>query len=226
MGTASLANLGTACFVWASIAGRQAMQMRKGHDYRASWGWAFWAVLPVAAFALLSFSSGGDMTARNITLGSLGALLGAFALIWVGYLLDGGAKAQSSTSPEAPVPPPVIHAPNNQGIVTNNQQGNNTIIQEDRSIKRRQRDLLDSIDPRILSEVSRGQVDLKVRLQSFEVDRLQTLISEGGTKSLVNITGYGGVLIDSLINNGSLGTTQAVYEQRWVFLSIKPDILQ
>ncbi len=127
MAAGSLTLLGAVCLAWLTLAGRRALEMSKDADYRASWGWAFWALVPASLFAVLSFSSGGgDVTARNITLGALGALMGAAGLIWAGYWWDSSAKAQPPA--QMPGTQPAINAPNNQGIVTQGQSGGTNII--------------------------------------------------------------------------------------------------
>ena len=104
-----------------------------------------------------------------------------------------------------------------------NNTGNMTINQEDRSVKRKLRDLLDSIDTRIIPNVESGQMQLKVRMQPFEEQRLQALIAQDG--SYVTILGYGRKFIDSTLMNGTLGPQYPVHEQREVILDINRSIL-
>jgi hypothetical protein len=117
-------------------------------------------------------------------------------------------------------------------ITMNNQSGgiNNfgtmTINQEDQSVKRRMRDLFNLIDPTILPTVASGQLHIVVRMQPFEISKLQSLIAEGGSTSPVVVTGVGGIMRNSLINNGTLGTTRAVPEQQQVSLNVDPGLLK
>jgi len=101
--------------------------------------------------------------------------------------------------------------------------GNMTIYQEDRSLKRQLRDLLNSIDGRIIPNVESGQVQLKVSMQPFEEERLQSLIARDG--SYVTILGYGRRFIDSTLMNGTLGPQFPVHEQREMILDINRPIL-
>ena len=126
-GTA-LTIFGTACFLWASLAGRQALEMRKSHDYRSSWAWAFWAALPPSVFALLSFSGGSsDLTARNITLGVMGAIMGSSVLIWAGYAMQRlPTQPQSPPHQGIPMPenkPAIPQISTGSGNFSINQQG-------------------------------------------------------------------------------------------------------
>ena len=132
--------------------------------------------------------------------------------------------SDSSGKPPSPAGTGNITTTNQSGGINNT--GNMTVNQEDRSPKRRLKDLFNMVDPRILATVSQGQTQLRVRMQPFEIDRLQALIAESGPNPTVTVTGYGSTFIDSMINNGSLGTSQAVHEQRQVLLAINPAILQ
>lgn len=212
-----------------AVLANHAFALRRERNYRGFWGAIFWSVpVPFGVGLFLTTAPEVEMHIRNVTVGSLGALAGAAAAIWFSYVVtDLRASAQPAPPTAEPSVPsagaPPIYAPDNKGIVTSGQHGNNTIIQqEDRSIKRRQIDLLNRIDPRILDAVSSGTFELNVRLQPFEQRELQALEAEPG--SLVSITGYGGKLVDSMINNGSLGTTNAVHEQQWTTLRIDPAI--
>lgn len=101
--------------------GRHALELRKEGNYRASWGWFFWSILPVAASALYLLTM-GDMPVeiRNGVLGALGAALGACAFIWAGYMFTGNvSKAQT-----IPPPPPSING-NCNALGNNNSLCNN-----------------------------------------------------------------------------------------------------
>jgi hypothetical protein len=163
-----------------------------------------------------------------------GMALGAFVFVLVPQMVrltyaqtppsQGANMSDSSGKPPSPAGTGNITTTNQSGGINNT--GNMTVNQEDRSPKRRLKDLFNMVDPRILATVSQGQTQLRVRMQPFEIDRLQALIAESGPNPTVTVTGYGSTFIDSMINNGSLGTSQAVHEQRQVLLAINPAILQ
>jgi hypothetical protein len=140
------------------------------------------------------------------------------------------AHAQTPDS-AASSPPNGEHAMTGS-ITTNNQSGgiNNTgtmtINQEDQSVKRRMRDLFNLIDPAILPTVASGQLHIVVRMQPFEISKLQSLITEGGSTSPVSITGYGVTMRDSVIINGTLGPARAVPVQQQVSLNVDPGLLK
>jgi hypothetical protein len=112
----------------------------------------------------------------------------------------------------------------NEGIITQGQSGGTntvTINQQDISPKRRLRDFFNLIDSRILAEVAAGKMDLKVRMQPFEIEKLNALISEVGTPPLVTIKNFGTRSEKSQISNGTLGPQHAVDVQTEVFLQFK-----
>ena len=201
----------------------------------AGW-WCFTlATVPIAIVAFCAILRVGDMSTRMILGGLTGACVGACVFVGAIELLHVAAMAQatSSTSVEQkPMPsnstPPVASATGD--ITTTNQSGgiNNTghltINQEDTSVKRRMRDLLNSVDRKILYQVSQGHQRLNVRMQPFEFDQIQALISEDSSTSLVTVAAVGPVF-SATINNGSLGTGQSG-DQRNVALIISPEILR
>jgi hypothetical protein len=87
--------------------GKFSLDMRRDQDYQASWGWAFWAVLPslLAAFYLTS-DAAMSIPARNIVLGLLGGIVGVCAAIWLGYLFQSQSAGAQTPSPAAP---PVVN---------------------------------------------------------------------------------------------------------------------
>jgi hypothetical protein len=95
--TALAIGLVLAIAVFGVIA-NHAREMYKDKKYREMAGALFWATAPIAIFCLFWIVNEHptDM-ARNITLGFVGAVLGAAALIWGGYVAkDISANAQSS----------------------------------------------------------------------------------------------------------------------------------
>ena len=144
----------------------------------------------------------------------------------VGLLLLGAAGGLLLIPVDAQSPAGGIVAPNNAGIITNGQTGgNNTIIQKDNSPRRKMWDLFNRIDPSILGAVEEGQSKLRVRMQPFQIEELQTLVNKAGPASDVSIDGFGRTFINSVIDNGTFGTAQAAHEQREVLLTIRPSIL-
>jgi hypothetical protein len=162
-----------------------------------------------------------------------GLLLGAFVFVLVPQMIR--MTYAQSAPPQGPAmsdQPPKSPTSSTGSITTTNQSGgvNNTgqltINQEDKSPKRRMRDLFNQIDPSIMSAVTSGMYRLQVRMRPFEISQLQTLVAEGGSASPVSIAGIGPAQHGNTINNGSFGTTDASFEQRMVLLVINPTILQ
>jgi len=85
MGTTLAIGLALAIALF-SVIGNYAREMYKEHKYREMFGAIFCAVLPIAVFGIFwaATESPSEM-ARNITLGIVGAVLGASGLIWLGY---------------------------------------------------------------------------------------------------------------------------------------------
>jgi hypothetical protein len=95
--TALAIGLVLAIAVFGVIA-NHAREMYRDKKYREMAGALFWATTPIAIFCLFWIANEHptDM-ARNVTLGFIGALLGAAALIWGGYVVrDISANAQSN----------------------------------------------------------------------------------------------------------------------------------
>jgi hypothetical protein len=76
---------------------RHAFEMRKENKYREMFGSVFWAAIPFGVSSLLWARTGPVMFAQNLTLGLLGAVIGACALIWIGYVVR-GPEAQTQTT--------------------------------------------------------------------------------------------------------------------------------
>jgi hypothetical protein len=87
-----LAALAIAAF---SVFARRAVDMWDKGKYREVASSIFWAMLPVALWMLWLSSGETSMLQRNLLLGTIGAIAGAAALIWVGYAFQGTARAQS-----------------------------------------------------------------------------------------------------------------------------------
>jgi hypothetical protein len=98
--------LALAIAVFGVIA-NHAKEMFKDRKYQEMFGTIFWAVIPIAIFCVFwVISENPSIMARNITLGIVGAVLGASALIWAGYVashLMWPAKAQSTPNTESPM---------------------------------------------------------------------------------------------------------------------------
>lgn len=89
-------------------------------------GTLFWAVVPIVIFSLFWVANEDpSLMARNITLGFIGAALGASALIWLGYL----ARDWSATAGQYTKAKETVVAQGAPTINTWNQSGGtNTII--------------------------------------------------------------------------------------------------
>jgi hypothetical protein len=109
---------------------RNVFDMRREKNYREMVGSVFWGVVPFGVICVIWAASGDSpVRAQNMVLGLVGAAIGASGMIWVGYFVrDMSAKAEppgpSSSGPASTQ----MGAVNNQGIVTQGQFGNNTII--------------------------------------------------------------------------------------------------
>jgi hypothetical protein len=97
MGKPSVIGLALAIAIFGVIA-NHARDMYKDKKYREMFGTLFWAVVPIAIFCLFWVVNEHPSTmARNITLGLVGAVLGAAALIWSGYAVrDWSVHAQTA----------------------------------------------------------------------------------------------------------------------------------
>jgi hypothetical protein len=218
-----------------SVFAAHAFALRREQNYREFWGASSWALLPALTSAIwLGSDPEVSVTVRNIAAGLFGAVFGASAAIWSGYLLGSyRAVAQNRPTGEVTMPEPsqpgaAVNGPNNQGIVTNNQSGgtnNLTINREDNSPGRRMRDLFDRIDPNIIGNVEQGRTHIAVWMQPFEINKLRALIAEAGTASDVTIDGLGRRDIDSQISNGDLGRARPVHEKIETVLTVRTNIL-
>jgi hypothetical protein len=97
------------------------------------WGSAALSLIPAGVFCLFIASGEMSMVARNWLLIPAGALIGACLFVYAGYVASDwrGAKAAETHKPikEAGVPSNNMESvTNNQGINTQGQIGNNTVI--------------------------------------------------------------------------------------------------
>jgi hypothetical protein len=128
--------------LWIGLFGTHALAMRREGKFRNSWGAACIATLPALIPVIwLTWDLELPPDMRNIIRGFLGAVGGVALAIWLGYLWDDWrAKAQppggSTPMSDKPSPPSGpsgnsgIVAPNNSGIITQGQTGNNTVINQ------------------------------------------------------------------------------------------------
>jgi hypothetical protein len=80
---------------------RHSFEMRRENKYREMFGSVFWSAVPFGISSLLWVRIEAPvMYAQNLTLGILGAVIGAFGLIWVGYVIRGSDDAQAQTTPD------------------------------------------------------------------------------------------------------------------------------
>jgi len=127
MGTPSVIGLALAVAVFGVIA-NHARDMYRDRKYREMFGTLFWATFPIAVFGLFwAVNEDPSVMARNITLGIIGAAMGAFGLIWIGYFSQNMAvKAQTpSTAPPATNPGGVSSTGQQGGITAGSVTINN-----------------------------------------------------------------------------------------------------
>ena len=79
------------------VIANHAREMYRDKKYREMFGTLFWAIVPMAGFAIFWVVNENPSTmGRNILLGIVGAGLGAVALIWAGYVAhDWSVHAQT-----------------------------------------------------------------------------------------------------------------------------------
>lgn len=95
-------------------------------------------------------------------------------------------------------------------------------VAADHSLKNQLRNLLTSIDPQILREIDAGHVDLTIRMQPRDFGALEKLLAEPGGGKLILIKGRGQKMVNSSINNGTLGPQGAVPLQEQIMVSVLP----
>ena len=159
----------------------------------------------------MSTLSRGIIRTSGIALMALGV---AGLIFWFGYYRNAAAESQGCTNSVSG---------NNSGTMTNS-CNNTTINLEDKSIKKRIRDLFSTIDSQINKVIDNGQTDISIRMQPSDLNNLRSLIAEAGADSPVQITGTGKSCIDCTLSNGTLGPQGAVHEQMQAFLHISPSL--
>src|SRR3954470_14274960 len=82
---------------------RVVLDKREARNFRAMSGWLFWSLVPCAGIALI-WSATGDASdmAPHLWLGSMGAVLGAAGLVWIGYALKGPVASKPAATAAAP----------------------------------------------------------------------------------------------------------------------------
>lgn len=103
---------------------------RKDKNYREMVGSMCLGLVPFGALCVIWAANGDSpVRAQNIVLGLVGAAIGASRLIWFGYLVRGMSAntVPSGSSSNGPASNQ-IGTVNSQGIITQGQVGNNTII--------------------------------------------------------------------------------------------------
>lgn len=107
------------------VVGKFAMDRYNERKFREMFGSLFWAILPIALAALFwaTIETSPDM-ARNIVLGILGGLVGACALIWLGYVVSAWNNKIMPPKSDDPGPAPTITqtGSNNIAQIGNNNQ--------------------------------------------------------------------------------------------------------
>jgi hypothetical protein len=126
MGIYSAVSLALAVAVF-SVIGSHAREMYRDRRYREMFGALFWAIVPIAIFSIVwAVNENPSTMGRNILLGFVGAVLGAVALIWIGYVArDWSAKAQPANTGGNNVPNINNYGPS---INTTNQSGGTNVI--------------------------------------------------------------------------------------------------
>mgnify|MGYP001162626101 FL=1 len=89
----------------------------------------------------------------------------------------------------------------------NNTGDNLTVNFEDRSLKRRLRNLFQEIDPRILSRIDAGEMSITTRMMDYQFARFADLCAENGASELIDSADRGPTSRGATIINGSLGPT-------------------
>jgi hypothetical protein len=93
---------------------RHAFEMRMENKYREMSGSVFWAAVPFGISSLLwTRIEAPVMYAQNLTLGILGAVIGASGLIWAGYVVRGPDDAHAQTTTSGAQPPMIISGGDN-----------------------------------------------------------------------------------------------------------------
>lgn len=107
----------------------------------------------------------------------------------------------------------------------NNTGDNLTVNFEDRSLKRRFRNLFQEVDPRILSKIDSGEISIVTRMMDYQFDSFRRLCAENGSADLIKSANQGPTVHGATIINGSLGPTQSG-DQITVEISFHPSIAE
>jgi hypothetical protein len=85
------------CIAVFGLLGKHALDMKGKKNYREMWGAFSLSVLPAVLFLLWVASGESSVVARNLVLMPAGAILGACAFAWVGYVWNDLATARAQT---------------------------------------------------------------------------------------------------------------------------------
>lgn len=110
--------------------------------------------------------------------------------------------------PKDPVPTPTIAAGRDAKIGGFHVE-NLSVHAEDRSLKRRLRDLFREIDARILDAVNSSSLSLTTRMTEGQYQRLAMLLQEHGSGALIQSANIVQTHRDSQISNGTFGPATA-----------------
>jgi hypothetical protein len=108
--------VGAACIAAFGVCLRFALQMLIERNIRSASAWFFWSFLPLLVVAIILVAKGDPTMSeitRNIILGLVGAIMGASAAIWCGYVAFGPSAIAQTTMKTPPA-----NDPNNQPQVT------------------------------------------------------------------------------------------------------------
>jgi len=112
-----------------TLLARHALEMRTKQNYREMWGATSLSLLPAAIFLIFAISGDSSMLIRNLVLLPAGALLGACAFAYAGYVIS-DIKSPPSPPPSKPIISRTIVAQGGPTINTWNQSGgtNNIVV--------------------------------------------------------------------------------------------------
>jgi hypothetical protein len=82
------------------LLGKHALDMKREKNYREMWGAFSLSVLPGVLFLLWAASGESTVAARNLILIPSGAIIGACAFAWAGYVWHDIVAARAQTSSE------------------------------------------------------------------------------------------------------------------------------
>ena len=125
MGAGTLAIITAFACVLAAPFFRHAFEMNKEQKFREMAGSIFWGTLPLGVASLVWAATGdASVHVQNSLLGCIGAVIGAAALIWIGYVVrPAAAQIPSPTLPSAQENKPM--SPEKPGDINVNIHGDN-----------------------------------------------------------------------------------------------------